>query len=322
MAHRLDMERLKDELVAVFKQGNEKRARALVSQLAVGPRQARAVLEAMLEDKDALVRQAGAFGLGELGGAACARRLEQQLAIEEARADYDGESVVEVITQALGFIKESGARASLVRRLERVAGGKPDPADVTTLARALWRRRHPDLVPIVRRNLERLAALTPNSLYGLALLLEESPDELSAWVRDPRLPVELKTRVLTVLEEDVPDALLSTLPAFISVAHALVEAPVRPRSEAAYFCERLFSLLLLHWERLRVALSEEDLAELRNVARSLVAAPSNSLRAAVVLKLVGRSEDAAVLEAHRPVDPGLAKVFDDAARVLRGLRKN
>jgi hypothetical protein len=45
-----------------------------------------------------------------------------------------------------------------------------------------------------------------------------------------------------------------------------------------------------------------------------------SLRAAVVLKLVGLPEDAALIEAHRPAEPILAKVFDDAARALRGLQ--
>jgi hypothetical protein len=44
-----------------------------------------------------------------------------------------------------------------------------------------------------------------------------------------------------------------------------------------------------------------------------------SLRAAVVIKLVGKPEDAALIEAHRPAEPILAKVFDEAARALRGL---
>jgi HEAT repeat protein len=56
----------RDELVAAFKEGDEFRARAQVSRL--GARKARPLLEAMLEDPDAVVRQAAAFGLGELGG--------------------------------------------------------------------------------------------------------------------------------------------------------------------------------------------------------------------------------------------------------------
>jgi len=47
---------------------------------------------------------------------------------------------------------------------------------------------------------------------------------------------------------------------------------------------------------------------------------SLALPAAVVLELVGRPEDAALLEKHRPADdPVFAKVFDDAAAVLRNL---
>jgi hypothetical protein len=38
-----------------------------------------------------------------------------------------------------------------------------------------------------------------------------------------------------------------------------------------------------------------------------------------VLKRVGRPEDAAHLESHRPADQGFAEVFDDAARALRSL---
>jgi hypothetical protein len=75
--------------------------------------------------------------LGELGGAATARRLEQQLALEEARGDYDGASVVESLIEALGRIKEAGTRAPLVRRLERLAAGTPEPDDVSAVACAL-----------------------------------------------------------------------------------------------------------------------------------------------------------------------------------------
>jgi hypothetical protein len=68
----------------------------------------------MLEEPMGLVRQAAAFSLGELGGPAVVQRLEQQLALEEARGDHDGDAVVEDITRALGRIKGAGARASLL----------------------------------------------------------------------------------------------------------------------------------------------------------------------------------------------------------------
>jgi len=57
----------KEELVAAFHKGDEARARALVAQQGAQPRKLRALLEAMLEDPDALVRQTAAFALGELG---------------------------------------------------------------------------------------------------------------------------------------------------------------------------------------------------------------------------------------------------------------
>ena len=40
-------------------------------------------MEAMSEDPDSLVRQAAAFGLGELGGAASASRLEHSLPLRK-----------------------------------------------------------------------------------------------------------------------------------------------------------------------------------------------------------------------------------------------
>ncbi|HSP77645.1 MAG TPA: hypothetical protein VLQ93_03905, partial [Myxococcaceae bacterium] len=43
-----------------------------------------------------------------------------------------------------------------------------------------------------------------------------------------------------------------------------------------------------------------------------------SLRAAVLLQEVGQPEDAELLLAHRPAEPILAKVFDDAVTALRG----
>ncbi|MDY7226468.1 hypothetical protein [Hyalangium rubrum] len=318
------MAQLQDELITVFHQGDEGRARALVSRLGAEPRQARAVLEAMLENPEARVRQAAAFGLGELGGSASARRLEQQLALEETRGDYDGESVAEVITQALSRIKETGARATLVRRLKRLVTGSPQPSEVTLLARALWRNRHPELLPAVQQSMEQLSLPAPSSLHGLRVLLEKPPEALGAWAREPAIPVEYKTRVLTVLEEDVPEHWASTLTAFIATARMLLPQAVSQEGEAADYCERLFSLLLLHRERLLGALPAEARTELHAVARALVAATSMgcAVRAAVMLKLVGREEDAALLEAHRPGDATFAKVFDDAAHALRGPRRS
>ncbi|MDY7226919.1 hypothetical protein [Hyalangium rubrum] len=319
MAHTRDVAQDREELVKAFKQGDEARARERVSRLGEGPRQVRLVLEAMLEDSQGLVRQAGVFGLGEVGGAASIQRLEQQLAIEEARGDYDADAVVEEITRALGRIEEVGARASLVRRLERMAKGKPERSDVYTLVHALWRRRHPDLVPAVKQSLEQLSLPAPHGLHGLGVLLEKSPEELQVWARDPAVPVEYKTEVLVVLEAEVPATLTATLAAFIATARELSEQTKAPNDAAAYFCDCLFSLVLLHRERVLGAFSPESRSELRMAARSLVVAPHNSLRAAVVLKLVGRAEDAALLDVHCPEDPTCAKVFRDAAQVLREL---
>ncbi|HEX5748601.1 MAG TPA: HEAT repeat domain-containing protein [Archangium sp.] len=284
----------------------------------LGTRKARPLLEEMLTHPDALVRQAAAFGLGALGGAASARRLEQQLAIEEAR-DADGESVVEAITQALGRITESGARTTLVRRLERLVTGKPDPGDVSALAHALWRKRHPDLLPSVRRGLKRLEPLVSRPLHGLLMLLEKSPEELRQWALDPAIPVGHKTGVLSVLEEELPESLVSALPPFISVARSLSETAARHQGEASYYCDRLLILLLLHEERVLPTLPPESRAELRDLARTLVAATALNcaLRAASLLKFVGQPEDADIIEAHRPAEPVLARVFDDAARALR-----
>ncbi len=322
MAREPDMKPWKEELVAAFHNGDEARARTLVSQHGAPPRKLRTLLEAMLEEPDALVRQTAAFALGELGGAASVRRLEQQLALEEARGDYDGESVVTVITQALGRLEDAGARVSLVRRLHRlVATSAPEYSDVSTVARALWLRRHPELIPIVRQVLERLAPAVSRSLYGLLALLEKTPEELRNWAREPSVPVEHKTGALTILEEELPDELLNVLPAFISAAHSLIETAVGQKGTASYYCDRLFTLVLLHRERLLPALSGKARIELRAVARRLVAALSLNcaLGAAVVLQHVGHREDAPLLEAHRPTEPILAKVFDEAAQALRQL---
>ncbi|WP_224250038.1 HEAT repeat domain-containing protein [Hyalangium gracile] len=320
MARTIDTARIRDELVQAFKWGEEDRVRALLPQLGLSPKQVRAELEAMLNCEDSLVRQAAAFGLGELGGAASARRLEEQLAIEEARRSYDGEAVVEDIVRALGRIAEASARAPLIRRLERLAAaGQPDAADVIALARALWRRRHPDLLPAVRRSLERISLPAPHGLHGLVPLLEKTPPELDTWARDPTISTRHKTRVLVVLEEDVPDELVPVLPAFIASAEALDEQALSHDRDAAYYCECLLSMHLSDRERLLPALPEDARLALRTVALRLIRAtfPNPSISAAVVLGIIGRHEDAPFLEAHSPEYPTLAKVFRDAARTLR-----
>jgi hypothetical protein len=318
MAQKLDVARVQEELVSAVKQGDETLARKLVFQLGAGPRQVRAVLEAMLEQPAALVRQAAVFGLGALGGTASVRRLEQQLALEETRRDYDGEAVAEDITRALGRIEEAGARASLLRKLERLVASKPERSAINELTCALWRRRHPDLIGTVRKALEGLTLPAPHGLHGLLVLLEKSPEELAAWAGVPSVSPEYKTRVLVLLQEELPDTLVPVLPAFISTAHALLEPAIREQGEAAYYCERLLSLLLLHRERLLPTLEEETRSLLRCLSRGLVGSVSSncSIRAAMLLKFVGRSEDAVLIKAHRPPDPVVAKVFDDAARAL------
>ncbi|OJT19146.1 hypothetical protein BO221_37230 [Archangium sp. Cb G35] len=316
MTREWDVKQWREELVAACRFGEEARARALIRQ--PGPRKARALLESMLEEDEGLVRQAAVLGLAELGGAASAKRLEQQLVREEARGDRDGDSVAEAITRALGELEESSARASLIRRLERLASGKPDLGDVNTIARALWHKRHPELLPVVRRSLETLALSEMSSLGGLLVLLEKSPGELQSWASDSAVPVDHKTEVLTVLEEEVPDPFVPAVLAFISTAHALLGEAVN--REASYYCERLFILLLRHRERLFPLLPPESRAELREVARRRVEAfalHDGSLRAAVLLQDVGQPEDAHLLLAHRPAEPVLAKVFDDAVSALR-----
>ena len=323
MTRGMDLQHLRDELVDACAWGEEVRARELVSKLGTHPRKTKTLLEAMLKEPDAQVRQAAAFCLGELGGTASVRLLEQQLALEEARDDHDGESVVEAITRALGRIKESGARATLVRRLERLSASKPGPGDLNTMARALWRRRHPDLLPSVQKALEQLDPLSMNSLHGVRLLLGKSPEELRAWIRTPSVPVEHKTEVLTVLDEELPDELLSLIPAVISVASDLVDTAVSQQGEASYYCERLLLLLLLHKERIFPALPEEARSVMHAVARRLVAsvAPNCAGRSTLLLRWIGQPDDAALIEAHRPADPMQAKAFDEAARALRDLRR-
>jgi hypothetical protein len=312
-----------DELVEAFHQGNEEQARALAQQVRAQSRQARAMFETMLSAQEARVRQAAAFGLGVLGGSASARRLEQQLAIEEARGDHDGASVSEVITEALGRIEDVSARASLVRRLDRLARQTPEPADVNALARALWRKRHLELKPAVQHALEQLPPSAAGSLRALGVLLEKSPEALRAWFEAPAVPLEDKTELLTVLEEDVPDQLLPVMPTLVTTARALAETAVAQRGAAAAYCDRLFTLFLLHHTRALASLPRETRGELHAAARLLVAAKSLgcAVRAAHILGMVGLPEDASLLAEHRPEDPILAEVFDKAVQALRTPRK-
>jgi hypothetical protein len=321
MAQEPDMEQWRSELVDSFHLGEEERARDLVATLREArPRQARAVLEEMLESPDGKVRQAAAFALGVLGGPASTRRLEQQLVLEEARGDHDGSSVVQGITHALGQLKSAGARAALVRKLERLVAGTPDSTDVNDLAYALWRKRHPELVPALRGALQRIALPTARALQALLRLMESSPAELSAWVENASVPLEDKTEVLTVLDEEVPAELECLLPSFISLARSVIDVAATRAGAENDFCERLFTLLLLHRERLFPALPPGARSALRDVARRMAAAPEaiRSIGAAVTLEYVGQREDADLLEAHRPRDDVLGKVFDDVMHALRG----
>jgi hypothetical protein len=315
----MDTKRVQAELVEALTEGDETQARALVRELNARPRSARALMEAMLDHEDARVRQAGAFGLGELGGAASARLLEKQLAVEEARGDYDAASVIEVVTDALGRIADTTARGGLIRRLERLTGPRVSPSDVNTLARALWRRRHPELIPAVQRALERLPPAATASLRGLLALLKKSPGQLLAWAEDTQVPVAWKAEVLPVLEEEIPDGLVGVLPAFISTAHAQAPSAVsQVRGDALSFCERLFILLMLDDKRLLAALSGEAREQLREAARTLVAAKSLrcALWAATALQYVGQPEDVPLLKVHRPEDATFAEVFDTTIQVL------
>jgi hypothetical protein len=324
MMPRQDLMRVQEELVQAVKQGDEARARVLVSRLGAGPRQVRAALEAMLEDSSGLVRQAAAFGLGELGGPASVRRLEQQLAQEEARGDYDGNAVAEDITQALGRIQGARSRSSLVRRLEKLVAGKPQRSEVNAIACALWRQRHPELISPVRQSIARLSLAEPHALNGLLVLLEKSPAELAAWARDPGISLSFKTRLLAVLEEDVPDAWQVVLAAFVAMAREVSEQGRLRELDAESYCERLFSLLLGDRDRLLTAVPEEFFSALRTISLRMIADtfPSPSLWAAAMLKVVGRPEDAAVIEAHCPTEPVFAKVFIDAAQALRKRQRN
>ncbi|HEX5754580.1 MAG TPA: hypothetical protein VFZ09_50820 [Archangium sp.] len=320
MTSKTDTARMWAELVDAVGEGDETQARALVRELNARPRRARALLEAMLDHEDARVRQAGAFGLGELGGTASVRRLEKQLQVEESRGGYDAASVIEIITESLGRIADISARGGLLRQLERLTGPRVSPSEVNTLARALWRSRHPELRPAVQRALDRLPPAAAASLRGLWVLLEKSPGQLRAWVEDVQVPVALKAEVLPVLEEEVPDEWVDVLPAFISLACAQAPSAVpQLRGDALCFCERLFILLMLDDKRLLMALPAEAREQLRETARTLVAAKSLrcALWAATVLQYVGQPEDVLLLEAHRPEDATFAEVFDRTIQSLR-----
>lgn len=310
---------LHEALTQAFKQGDEAGARAVVFQLGKTERQRRTELEALLRSPLALARQAAVFGLETLGGAASARLLEQQLAAEEAREDLDGASVVEDIIRALGRIEAAGTRASLVKRLERLVQREPELSDVNALARMLWRKRHPELIPAVQRSLARLSLPAPHGLHGLLVLLEKSPEALRVWGLDPTVPAADKSRVLALLEEELPAHWEAVLPAFLSAAQAWAEPVASQGGEPAYFCERLLSLVLTHQERLLASAPEGFRSALRALARNLVQSPSMgcALRAAAVLKFAGTPEDAALLDAHCPADATFAQVFRNAARVLR-----
>lgn len=320
MAQEIDKKQWRSELVDAFHSGEAERARALVATLQKArPRAARAELEELLESPDGKVRQAAALALGELGGPASTRRLERQLVLEEARGDLDSASVVQVITQVLGQLKSAGARAALLRKLNRLASGTPAQTDVNDLTYALWRKRHPELIPSVRDVLQRIAFPTARALHALLRLLESSPEQLGTWIEDGAVPLSDKTEILTVLDEEVPAELECLLPSFIRLARSIIDVAATQDGAENEFCERLLTLLLLHRERLFPSLPPEARSALRDVARRMVAAPEviRSVGAAVTLEYVGQREDAELLGMHRPQDDVLGKVFDDAAHVLR-----
>jgi hypothetical protein len=322
MNRAVDMDQLREELVDAFEFNEDDRLRALLAKLSANRRQARSMLDDMLESEDVGVRQAAVFVLGELGGTASLKRLEKQMEIEQARTDYDSSAVLEIITQALGRIKEVGARESLIRRLERLVAGKRNTVDLNDVAYALWRKRHPELIPVLRNALERLTPKESQALRALLFLLETPPDALAAWIANASVPLNDKTEVLTILDEGVPDELIPVMPVFIAAAVALGDAVLTRDGDAPNFCDRLFTTLLLNDKRVLPALpAAEARSELRALARRCVtsADPSCSIRAVWMLARVGRPEDAELVEAHRPADEGLAKNYDEYAERIRNL---
>ncbi|HSP82040.1 MAG TPA: hypothetical protein VLQ93_26195 [Myxococcaceae bacterium] len=135
------------------------------------------------------------------------------------------------------------------------------------------------------------------------------------------VPLNLKSEVLAVLTEEIPDAFISTLPSFISMAHASLGMTEDEEGAVSAYCLELLSLLLRHREHLPPRLPPEARSELRAVARTLVASRTLincSTRAAVLLRYVGLPEDADLLMAHRPTDATFAAVFDESIQALRG----
>ncbi|MFY2560065.1 hypothetical protein ACN469_20820 [Corallococcus terminator] len=310
MASRGDTAKAADELVESFHQGDEARAREAVARLGAD---AEAWLARSLESPDARLRRAAVFGLGVLGGASNLRRLERQLVIEEARADLDGKAVAEVVTQSLGELHEAETRGSLTRRLEQLTRGAPGASELYTLAHALWKRRHPELLPVVEQAIRTLTPSVSGPLQGLQVLLSKSPESLSEWAGDASVALADKTRVLTVLESDLPEAWLPSLAAFIP--SSLSDSSTSARE----YVECLLSVLLAHSERVLPCLPDDAQTRLRSLALGLLGSqdPDLSLRSAIILQSVGLPEDAEVIEAHRPQDSIGAKAFDDAARALR-----
>ncbi|HYO58417.1 hypothetical protein [Archangium sp.] len=181
--------------------------------------------------------------------------------------------------------------------------------------------RHPELLPAVRGALERIAPPASEGLRALLRLLESSPEELRVWIEDESVPVEQKTKVLTVLDEEVPDELVPLLPSFIFLAQSIIEVASTRKGQERRFCDRLFTLLLLHRERLLPALPPKARAVLREVARRMVAAPETVriIKAATLLEYVGHREDADLLAEHKPQDEVLGRVYEEAVEVLRKL---
>ncbi|HYO65147.1 MAG TPA: hypothetical protein VEU33_03610 [Archangium sp.] len=322
MAREIDLEQWRSELVDAFHWGDQERARSLVVTLREAqPRRVHGVVEQMLQSPDGKVRQAAAFALGELGGPASARRLEQQLLAEESRGDFDASSVVQVITQALSQIESASSRATLVRRLNRLAAGSPEGSDVDDVVYALWRKRHPELIPAVGGALDRIVPPASEGLQALLRLLENSPEELRVWIEDGSVPVEQKTKVLTVLDEEMPEELVPVLPSLIFLAGSMIEVASTNKGQERRFCDRLFNLLLLHREHLLSPLSAKARAVLREVARRMVAAPETVriIKAATLLEYVGQRVDADLLAEHKPQDEVPGRVYEEAIGVLRKL---
>jgi len=241
--------KVQEELVEALHCGDEARAARPPRATSEQPRQARALLGAMLSSPDARVRQAGAFGLGELGGSANAKLLEQQLELEETREDYDAASVAEAITAALGRIEDASARAGLLRRLGRLVAKSPDAGEVGSLARALWRRRHPELLPALREALGRVPSPAAGPLRALQVLLEKTPEALRAWAIDPAVPVGGQDGSARGAGGGRARGAAHGAAAFITIASAVAPTATAERGAASYYCDRLFSLLILHQER-------------------------------------------------------------------------